>query len=338
MGVSRRSCCSSTSGPAERGIPDRVPRPPPAAAPSPSFDAATLRLALEALLVRTDGRGRLENDPLSFVRRYSAPEDQEVAAVFAATLAFGRVSAFWPVLTALFAEADRHGGPRAWVEGFDAARASALAPLYYRWMRGGDFSLLAATLGHALRQSPRLGDLFLSPAPSAEPPAAGGPDIGLALARGVARLKAHSLSAAEGLGRPVAGWAELPRGFRVMLNSPEDGSACKRWCMLLRWMVRRGWPDLGLWALDPAALVIPLDTHVLRIGQMIGLTSRSDDSWRTALEITAALRRLDPQDPVRYDFALAHLGISGACKRERVDAICGACALQTVCRVGRGTG
>jgi endonuclease III len=72
--------------------------------------------------------------------------------------------------------------------------------------------------------------------------------------------------------------------------------------------------DLGLWhGVAPAQLVIPVDAHVLRIGRYLGLTSRRQADWKTALEITGALRRLDPDDPVKYDFALAHLGISEGC-------------------------
>ena len=91
--------------------------------------------------------------------------------------------------------------------------------------------------------------------------------------------------------------------------------------------------DLGLWReVPPRALVIPLDTHVHRIGSFIGLTRRKDLSWRTAEEITAHLRHLDPEDPVRFDFALSHLGISGACPSRRDERKCAGCPLQPICR------
>ncbi|HYG66816.1 MAG TPA: DUF2400 family protein, partial [Anaeromyxobacteraceae bacterium] len=81
-----------------------------------------------------------------------------------------------------------------------------------------------------------------------------------------------------------------------------------------------------------SALVVPLDTHLFRIARHLGLTARRDASWRTAEEITAGLRRLDPRDPVRYDFALCHLGMSGACPVRRDPARCRACPLRPVCR------
>jgi len=90
--------------------------------------------------------------------------------------------------------------------------------------------------------------------------------------------------------------------------------------------------DLGLWTTRaPAELLVPLDTHVLRLSQFLGLTRRKDGSLRTAREITAALAACDPADPVRYDFALAHLGISGGCRGRRDPTICPACSLHPVC-------
>jgi uncharacterized protein (TIGR02757 family) len=112
---------------------------------------------------------------------------------------------------------------------------------------------------------------------------------------------------------------------RHFLPSPEAGSACKRLCLFLRWMIRREEPDLGLWtSIDPRRLVIPLDTHVARIGRYLGLTTRLSGDWRAALEVSAGLRRVAPQDPIRFDFPLAHLGIHHCLHRPDEQA-CPAC-------------
>ncbi|MCC6872784.1 MAG: DUF2400 family protein, partial [Sandaracinaceae bacterium] len=105
----------------------------------------------------------------------------------------------------------------------------------------------------------------------------------------------------------------------------------------LRWMIRPAdGVDLGLWAeLSPSILLIPVDTHVHRIAKNLGLTERNDASWRTAEEITASLRRLDPLDPVKYDFALCHLGISRQCPSRRDPDKCDACVLRPSCGVWR---
>ncbi|MCA2978763.1 MAG: DUF2400 family protein, partial [Myxococcaceae bacterium] len=94
--------------------------------------------------------------------------------------------------------------------------------------------------------------------------------------------------------------------------------------------------DFGLWSrVSAAELVIPLDTHVARLGAWLGLTARRTQGWAMAEEITASLRRLDADDPVRYDFALCHYGMSGACPPRPEPSNCARCPLREACRVGR---
>jgi uncharacterized protein (TIGR02757 family) len=104
----------------------------------------------------------------------------------------------------------------------------------------------------------------------------------------------------------------IPRGagVRFFFPSPKDGSACKRLNLYLRWMVRRDGVDLGVWkTMDAAHLVIPLDAHVLAIAKRTGLTRYRSAGWPMAVDITRRLRRLDPADPVKYDFALHRMGL-----------------------------
>ena len=121
--------------------------------------------------------------------------------------------------------------------------------------------------------------------------------------------------------------------MRYFLPSPEDGSACKRLNLYLRWMVRRGdGLDFGQWReVSTAHLVIPLDSHVSRIARYVGLTDRLTPSWGTALEVTEQLCRFDPRDPVKYDFSLCRLGILKLCPKKRRPSKCRACPLLDVC-------
>lgn len=249
---------------------------------------------------------------MRFPRAYAALPDIEIAAVVAAQLAYGRVDLFGPVIARVLAILDADGGPAAFVHGFDAARARRLDGLVYRWNRAEDFVALFQTLQAVYRTGGSLGGRF-APGPAAA-----------SLGGAIDALRAAAPS-------------NVSRGFRTWLAHPAEGSACKRWLMLMRWMVRRDGMDLGVWSwLSPADLVIPLDTHVMRLARFVGLTARTDASWRTAEEVTAALRRLDPTDPVRFDFALAHLGISGACPGHRRDDVCPACPLAPVCTAPAG--
>lgn len=106
----------------------------------------------------------------------------------------------------------------------------------------------------------------------------------------------------------------FPDRTRKHIATPARNSSCKRLLMFLRWMVRqddRG-VDFGLWTrLRPSQLVMPIDVHVNRVSRRLGLLTRSQTDWKAALELTEALRRFDPADPVRYDFALFGLGVEG---------------------------
>lgn len=282
--------------------------------------ARDLRPAFERLLASRDHRDRLAADPLQAPHRYTDPRDQEIAALFASQLAFGRVSLFLPVINQILRQADERGGPRQWVETFSDADARRLAPLFYRWVRGDDLAWMAKTLQRTLQRHERLGTLIAAHIHATDQ------DVANGLAAAIAELRGD-VEAVTG-----APFASMSRGVKTMLSSPADGSACKRWNMLLRWMVRSEWPDLGIWNVSPAQLILPLDTHTLRISQLLGLTQRNDGTWRTAAEITGNLRRIDPQDPVRFDFALAHMGISGECQRTRVESVCSRCPMVNVCQ------
>ena len=284
----------------------------------------TLKDHLEEVYRSVDTEARRAADPVYFPRRYSDSRDIEVAGILAAVMAYGRVTLFGAVLRDLFEILDAGGGPRAYVDRFEPAEASELLPIKYRFNTGVDFLLLFSALRRVYAEIDSLEDLMHPVSDTVEP----------GLIRIVDRLRSEAVAASATCGVEAATFRALPRGFQYFLPSPETGSACKRWNMFLRWMVRpaREGIDLGIWkSVPPRALVVPLDTHVLRIARFIGLTSRKDGSWRTAMDVTRALRELDPQDPIRFDFSLAHLGISGACKGYRHDEICSTCPLDPIC-------
>ena len=135
--------------------------------------------------------------------------------------------------------------------------------------------------------------------------------------------------------RPAYG-ARLPKrpGVCYFFPRPAAGSACKRLNLFLRWMVRTDAIDLGVWkTVSPARLVVPLDTHVIRLGRCLRLTRYASPGWKMAADITATLRGIDPVDPVRFDFSLCHVGMMNACGygRRQGDA---QCPLKGLCRPG----
>ena len=103
---------------------------------------------------------------------------------------------------------------------------------------------------------------------------------------------------------------KVSQGIKFMFPLPEKGSACKRMNLFLRWMVRKDELDFGLWKEIPTSkLIIPVDTHIARISRSLKLTNRKNVSWQMAEEITENLKKFDPVDPVKYDFALCHIGM-----------------------------
>ena len=102
----------------------------------------------------------LQNDPLSFVHRYQNKKDQEVAAVFASALAYGRVTLFFPVIESLMEESNRWGGPYKWIQAFNKKHAQRIANIYYRLNKAPDFALLAIALQTTLKDQTSLESVF----------------------------------------------------------------------------------------------------------------------------------------------------------------------------------
>ena len=283
--------------------------------------AGALRPFLDRLAARYGGAELLASDPLSMVHRFEDPLDQEVAAVLAAGLAYGRVDT---ILASVGAAVERMGGrPHAFVRGFEPRRdARRFDGFVHRFNTGRDLALLCLGLRQVYEAHGSLGAFFEAGYDATHP------HVGPALTdytRRFLALDLRPLSATRALG---AG-----EGVRWFFASPADGSACKRLNLQLRWMVRRDGLDLGLWrGVDPAHLVMPLDTHVARICGYLGLTARRTVGWPMALEVTEALRALDPADPTRYDWAICRLGILSHCPRRRDAERCAGCTLLPVCR------
>lgn len=326
--------------------------PAPLAARGPAARAA-LKRRLDRLYAAFD-RTYLETDPLAFVHRYQEDADREIVAFIAAGLAFGNVRAIGASLTSVLAPLGRW--PSRFVDGFDPARDGAtLDGLYHRWIRSADLAKLLWVLGRMRARSGSIGGFFL------EGYAPGDEDIGGSLASFSERALALGAagrdqgdepdpSSDDGPGqRPEAGplagpgsaggWGAGAGSVAKFFPSPRDGSACKRLNLFLRWMVRDGdGLDLGLWTeVSRRQLVLPLDTHLVRLTRALGLTDRRSPGWAMAVEATRSLALLDPDDPVKYDFSLSRLGILDLCLHGRDALDCRTCAPPRVVVKRRGS-
>lgn len=244
---------------------------------------AELRARLEQV-ERTFGPSYLPTDPIELVRSYHHKKDIEIAGVIAAGLAFGNAQAVRASVRAVLTSL----GPRPTatlnrLRPLDLARR--LAHTGHRWITSTQITELLLALSSAQRRHQSLEMLFLQG------------DDG----------HPHHLSAA------MDTLVDRVPQLHPFFAAPRDRSACKRFCLFLRWMVRPSdGIDLGVWPrISPARLTIPLDVHLSRISRQLGLTTRKSDDWKTAQQITAALRHVCPEDPLRYDFALCRLGMVG---------------------------
>ena len=250
-----------------------------------------LRAQLDALYAEFTGRAFVAPDPLEVLYDYPAVRDREVAGLLAAALAYGQVKSIVASLRRLLPRLGPE--PAAFVAAATARELTQVtAGLGYRWTRPEHLAGLLRAQQRVLRDA---GSLEAAFGAGLDPEAR---TVSAALARWTARLRAE------------AGGVDIGH----LLADPARGSTCKRLHLYLRWMVRADAVDPGGWTVvRPAQLLVPVDVHMHRIGRALGFTRRAQPSGRATEEITAAFRRLCPEDPVRYDFALTRLGI-----RERV--------------------
>jgi uncharacterized protein (TIGR02757 family) len=270
--------------------------------------------ALQRVDAACDRSARLAADPIGPVRRYQGAANLEIAGLVGACLAFGNVK----TLRAKVGEAfDRLGPEIARVADDELDVFARMGGFSHRVYRGDDVARLVIGARRVQRSHGSLEKRFLTAL-----------DRGGSLRPALAEW-AGSIRSAGGL--DVA--ARSRRGAAHILPDPEKTSGCKRLLLYLRWMVRRDdGVDLGLWRrVSPALLLVPVDTHLMKLGRNLAFTNRRSPSWETTEEITSALKRFDAEDPVRFDFPLCHLGMLQRCPSRRDEVRCEGCGIKVVC-------
>jgi uncharacterized protein (TIGR02757 family) len=232
--------------------------------------------------------GIMEKDPVAFVHKYADARDREIAGFMASQFAYGNIKAMTQFLAGLF---DRMGeSPHAFIRGGDF---SSVSQLYYRFQKGEEIIDLFETVRKILEDYGSMG----------------------------AMLEAHY----DGDIR-AALWRVRERYFagdgnRLIFFFPKrsPSNPVKRWNLYLRWMVRKDAIDVGIWHfVNKRDLIVPLDTHLYKIGKCLGWTTVQTQSWKAACDITAVLRKHAPEDPLKYDFFLCHMvGIEAGCTGDK---------------------
>ena len=258
-------------------------------------------------------------DPIQRVHNFRKRQDREVVGFCAAALAFGRVTSVIKSIDALLEVMG--DSPAQFVRQFDAAEhRCTIGSITHRWIRGQDLLALLLILRRMLVASGSIETFFN------EGYDVNMPDIENALESFSSRALGMNLDSVYG--------RATRRNVSYFFPRPSKGSACKRLNLYLRWMVRRDELDLGVWTtVRSSQLVIPLDTHTIRVGQCLGLTKYRSPGWALARDITNTLRHFDPIDPVKYDFSLCHISMLDQCgfATSRGDELC---PLRGWCRPG----
>ena len=277
-------------------------------------------------LYRAYGPETSESDPIGLLSRYREPADLEIAGWIASAFAYGRVETIRANVTRIFdALGDSPAGALADISDWRAFARERLAGFRHRFHGPEDAAALLFAIAQTRARAGSVRAAFEGELRAEDP------DVGGLLSRIAEKATALDY-------RPVTGRRALPDDspVRFFFPDPASGSACKRWNLYLRWMVRRDRLDFGLWpGIPPDRLVIPMDTHIHLVSRRLGLTRRRTADWRAAREVTRRLARFDPADPVRFDYALCRIGIFGICRRDRGKSRCLDCLARDACPTGR---
>ncbi len=231
----------------------------------------------------------IEDDPISIPHRYSKKQDIEISGLLAAVLAWGLRKTIIRKCSEFFELMDH--APHAFILHHSEKDLREIANFKHRTFKGTDALYFVHFLKWFYTEHESLEEAF---AQHLKP---GDPHIGPGLA---------------GFHRLFFSLDEFPARTRKHIATPDRNSACKRMNMYLRWMVRKDnqGVDFGIWnQIKPHQLICPCDLHVDRVARRLGLITRKPTDWKTAVELTESLKTLDPNDPVKYDFALFGMGV-----------------------------
>lgn len=256
---------------------------------------SNLPLILNKIYNRYHSPAYLEIDPLVCVRRFKDPSQIEIAGLLASSLAYGRVESIIQTVDSILGITGKDIHSFVNNTSF-TEKKKHLRYIKHRFNNGLDIALLLEAVKKVLDKYGSLEKLFLNSFNR------GNNTIKVAGCNFVSAIKQYGM---ESNGK------KRRSSFEYLLPSPLSGSACKRLNMYFRWMIRReDGIDLGVWShVSPSILIMPVDVHVTRVARFLKLTSRKSTDWKMAEEITARLRRVDPDDPVKYDFSLCRFGM-----------------------------
>lgn len=240
---------------------------------------------LDKLVKAYETKDFIKDDPVRFPNRFTNKKDIELAGFIASLVAYGRRDVFTKKLDELFNLAQNE--PLNFIQNFESGM---IGDFNYRFGKSEDFTQIFLILKELYTKDGGLEELF---------------------------KYGYQNPVKNNMFVPVTDYfyartkGNTGQGFYFMIPNPQKGGAMKRMCMYLRWMVRKGSVDFGIWNFMPTSdLLIPLDVHVARISRKMGLLTRNANDFKAVIELTNNLKKFDPQDPVKYDFAMFGYGVN----------------------------
>lgn len=228
--------------------------------------------------------GFVENDPVGIPHRFSRLQDIEIAGFWVSAFSWGQRKSIIQSADSLLERMD--GAPYDFILNHEEPDRKRFENFCHRTFQPLDTLYFLEFFQHYYRKHDSLEEAFSQFLPADAP---------------------HVEPALMGFHELFFSLPDAPQRTRKHVATPARKSTCKRLNMYLRWMVRRDehGVDFGLWRkISPSQLLMPLDVHVERVARKLGLLQRKQTDWQAVLELTDALRRFDPEDPVKYDFAL----------------------------------
>lgn len=256
------------------------------------------RKNLEQLYENLNRREYVHPDPLEVLYKYSRAADVEVAGLIASSLAYGRVCQILVSVGAVLEKLGRH--PAFKLEETEPAKIKRMfAGFRHRFTGGEELANLLIAARRVRIEYGSLNKCFVA---------------GLTEEGGVT-------PALSWFAKELSRASEQPLGYLV--PNPADGSACKRLNLYLRWMARKDAVDTGAWkGVKASQLLVPMDTHMHRIATELGLLQRKNSDFKAVRELTDSFAKINPDDPVKYDFALTRLGIRNDMHLEDFTSTC----------------
>ncbi len=247
------------------------------------------KLEIDELAQKYETADFIKDDPVQFPHKFNkTKEDCEISGFIASLLAYGNRKIFIKKLNELFDIAENE--PHNFILNFEP---KILKDFNYRFGTTQDFAEIFSILKNLYEKDGGLEKLFEYGYKNSNQP------NGYIDFQPICDYFYSRFSDKAG------------QGCRFMIPNPQNGGAMKRMCMFLRWMIRKGSVDLGIWSfMKPSELLIPLDTHVARLSREMGLLTRKSNDFKSVIEITENLKKFDPNDPIKYDFAMFGYGVN----------------------------